>query len=263
MKTSDDSLARKESMYRSGASMRRSIMFFSGQRPGPNSPLVRKLDLRRMAYRLFIFDFDGTLADSADWVMRTFNDLAREHGFRRASEDELRMLRGRSNREIVRYLGVPAWKLPTIAADARRRFARDIRLIKSFPGIDELFEALKAHGALIAIVTSNSEENVRTILGPANAAKIDFYDCGASLFGKARKLRHVIARSKVAPDRTICIGDETRDIEAAKEVGAASGAVTWGYATEAILIAHEPTVVVRTMQEIEKLAMPMTGTADA
>ncbi len=207
-----------------------------------------------MAYSLFIFDFDGTLADSADWVMRTFNDLAREHGFRSASEEELRMLRGRSNREIVKYLGVPAWKLPAIATDARKRFARDIHQIKPFTGVGEMLAALKARGAMIAIVTSNSEENVRTILGTENAAHVDFYDCGASLFGKARKLRNVIAKARITPARAICVGDETRDIEAAKEIGAASGAVTWGYATNDILVAHAPTLVLRTMQEVVALA---------
>lgn len=210
----------------------------------------------RMSYALFIFDFDGTLADSADWVMRTFNDLAREHGFRSASEDELRMLRGRSNRDIVKYLGVPAWKLPAIATNARKRFARDIHQIKPFAGVGEMLASLKARGALIAIVTSNSEENVRTILGPENAAHVDFYDCGASLFGKASKLRNVISKAKIRPARAICVGDETRDIEAAKEVGAASGAVTWGYATEGILVEHAPTFILRTMQEVVALAEP-------
>jgi phosphoglycolate phosphatase len=209
-----------------------------------------------MSYALFIFDFDGTLADSADWVMRTFNDLAREHGFRSASEDELRILRGRSNRDIVKFLGVPAWKLPAIAADARKRFARDIHQIKPFEGVSEMLASLKARGASIAIVTSNSEENVRTILGPTNAARVDFYDCGASLFGKARKLRNTMAKAKIPPARTLCVGDETRDIEAAKEVGAASAAVTWGYATEAILVEQAPTVILKTMQDLVALAEP-------
>src|SRR3954451_19595424 len=66
-------------------------------------------------YDLAIFDFDGTLADSAIWMAGVFNDVADRFGYRRVSEDELQMLRGRSNREIVRYLGVPAWKLPFIA----------------------------------------------------------------------------------------------------------------------------------------------------
>lgn len=207
------------------------------------------------SFDLFIFDFDGTLADSAAWVMRTFNTLAAAHGFRRASEEELHMLRGLSNREIVKFLGVPAWKLPVIAADARRRLAQDIHHIKLFAGVDEMLATLEERGAHIAIVTSNSEENVRAILGPQNAARIDTYDCGASLFGKARKLRNVITRAQAAVERTICIGDETRDIDAAKEIGAASGAVTWGYATEAILAAHRPTLMLRSMEEVAALTL--------
>lgn len=214
-----------------------------------------------MSYHLFIFDFDGTLADSADWVMRTFNDLAGEHGFRRVTDEELRMLRGRSNREIVKYLGVPAWKLPAIAA-ARRRIARDIHQIKLFAGVPDMLGALKARGALTAIVTSNSEENVRSVLGPENARNVHLFDCGASLFGKARKLRNVIARSKIPADRAICIGDETRDIEAAQEVGVASGAVTWGYATKEILIAHRPSMLLRTTDDIVALAAPIPASID-
>ncbi len=207
-----------------------------------------------MPYSLFIFDFDGTLADSADWVMRTFNDIAGEHGFRKVSEQELRMLRGRSNREIVKYLGVPAWKLPGIANDVRKRIAKDIHEIGLFPGVGKMLSDLQSHGARVGIVTSNSDENVRTVLGLENASKVDFYDCGASLFGKANKLRSIMKRSGIGAARTVCIGDETRDIEAATEVGAASAAVTWGYATEEILAAHRPTVMLRTMAEVVALA---------
>ena len=80
-----------------------------------------------MAYKLVIFDFDGTLADSAGWLFGVLNQVADRYGFRRTSEAEIAMLRGRDNREIVRYLGVPAWKLPLIAAHMRRRVARDDR----------------------------------------------------------------------------------------------------------------------------------------
>ncbi|MGZ5882650.1 MAG: HAD hydrolase-like protein, partial [Xanthobacteraceae bacterium] len=59
-----------------------------------------------MKYKLVIFDFDGTLADSASWFLGILNDLARRHGFRSVTEAEIEMLRGRGNREIIRYLNV-------------------------------------------------------------------------------------------------------------------------------------------------------------
>src|SRR4051812_1838424 len=189
-------------------------------------------DLR---YDLAIFDFDGTLADSAAWMAGVFNDVADRFGYRRVSEDELQMLRGRNNREIVRYLGVPAWKLPFIASHMRKLVARDAGKIRLFEGVGDLLARLSGSGVTLAIVSSNTEETIRRILGPENAARIAWYECGASLYGKAAKFRRVVKRSGVSPDRAICIGDEARDIEAAAQAGLSSGAVTWGYATEALL----------------------------
>lgn len=208
-----------------------------------------------MPYRLCIFDFDGTLADSADWMIRTFNEIAAPHGLRRVSEAEVQMLRGRTNRDIVRYLGVPAWKIPIIAADVRSRISADVAHIRLFAGVDRLLSILVERGMRTAIVSSNSEENIRLILGPENAARIHDYECGASIFGKARKLRRVIERSGIPARETICIGDETRDIEAAKGVGAASGAVLWGYANADLLKQHSPTMAFATMTDIETIAI--------
>jgi phosphoglycolate phosphatase len=204
-------------------------------------------------YQLVIFDFDGTLADSGDWMVRTLNEIAGQFGLRRVSEQEVDMLRGRSNREIVRYLGVPLWKVPRIATEMRRRIAEDAEQIKLFPGVERLLETLHERGVTLAIVSSNSETNVRRILGPHNAARIAMFDCEAAIFGKARKLRAVMKKFRVAPEATLYVGDETRDIEAAQEVRVASGAVTWGYAKSDILFNFKPTLTFRSMQDIATL----------
>ncbi len=206
-------------------------------------------------YQLLIFDFDGTLADSARWMMRTMNEMADQFGWRKVSDQEIEMLRGKNNTEIVRYLGVPMWRLPSIAAEMRRRIARDIDQIPLFPGIDELLRSLDEAGLKLAVVSSNSEVNVRRVLGAENAARIDTFECSASIFGKARKLRAVMQRLGVAPRSTLCVGDETRDIEAAREVGAASGAVMWGYAAPEILVKFSPTHTFATLPEITALAV--------
>jgi phosphoglycolate phosphatase len=206
------------------------------------------------AYQLVVFDFDGTLADSASWMIRTLNEIAGQFGLRRVGDAEVQMLRGRSNMEIVRHLGVPLWQLPRIAAEMRRRIAADIAQIQLFAGVADALRALDENDVRLAIVSSNSEENVRRVLGAANAARIDVFDCSAAMFGKARKLRSVMQRLSIAPQRTLYVGDETRDIEAAREVNAASGAVTWGYAKAEILAAFAPTLTFNAMDEIATLA---------
>ena len=208
-----------------------------------------------MAYKLVIFDFDGTLADSAGWLFGVLNQVANRYDFRRVDEAEIAMLRGRDNREIVRYLGVPAWKLPLIAAHMRRRAARDAAAIPLFEGTPRVLRALKERGVATAVVSSNAEANVRRILGPECTRLVGCYECDASLFGKAARFRRVLERTGTRREDAICVGDEARDIQAAAEAGLASGAATWGYATRGLLERQRPTLVFADMDDmLHKLA---------
>jgi phosphoglycolate phosphatase len=105
-------------------------------------------------------------------------------------------------------------------------------------------------GLRLAIVSSNSEATIRSILGAELAGLVDHYGCGAAIFGKAAKFKAVVKAARIAKDRVLCIGDETRDIEAAREAGLACGAVEWGYATRRALADHSPTMMFSAMDEI-------------
>jgi phosphoglycolate phosphatase len=203
-----------------------------------------------MRYRLAIFDFDGTLADSFPWFLSVVNVLADEHGFRRIEEHELETLRGQGARQIVAHMELPAWKMPRVALRMRQYMARDIGRISLFPGVDRLLRELAGRGVRLAVVTSNSIENVRQVLGPESAALIHHYECGASMFGKRVKLRAVLRRAGVPAAEALCIGDEIRDLEAARAEGIPFGAVAWGYTTPEALRAHAPEEVFESVEEI-------------
>jgi phosphoglycolate phosphatase len=210
-----------------------------------------------MLYKLAIFDFDGTLADSFPWFLGMVNGLADAHGFRRIEEHEIEMLRGLGARQVAGHLGVPAWKLPRIAREMRRQMARDIGGIALFPGVDRLLRDLAGRGIRLAVVTSNSIDNVRRVLGPDSAALIHHYECGASIFGKRPKLRAVLRASGVPASQAICIGDEIRDLEAARAEGIAFGAVTWGYTNPEALRAQNPEEMFEGPEEIlQRLGQP-------
>ena len=203
-----------------------------------------------MRYRLAIFDFDGTLADSFPWFRGVMNRLADEHRFRRIEDHEVETLRGQSARQLVERLGVPAWKLARIARGMRKHMAREIGQIALFPGVDLLLRGLAVRGVRLAIVTSNSIENVRQVLGPQNAALIQDYECGASIFGKRPKLRAVLRATRIPAAAAICIGDEIRDLEAARAEGIAFGAVSWGYTNPETLRALGPQEMFGSLEEI-------------
>jgi phosphoglycolate phosphatase len=199
---------------------------------------------------LVIFDLDGTLADSLPWFRRNVNDVAEKFGFRRIEEADIEPLRHAGSREILKMLDVPLWKLPLIARHMRKLKAAHIADIALFPGVDAMLRALMESGIRLALVSSDSEANARRQLGQANAALFSWFDCGASIFGKAAKFRRVLARAGVEARRTIAIGDEVRDIEAARAAGIACAAVTWGYAAAQALRAHQADMVFDRMEQV-------------
>jgi phosphoglycolate phosphatase len=204
-----------------------------------------------MRYRLAIFDFDGTLADSFPWFVRVMNEAADIYRFRRVGPADAESLRGLDARHVIRHVGLPTWKVPLVARWMRRRMAADIGSIALFPGVEAMLRRLAEAGVRIAVVTSNSAANVRRVLGPETASLVEFYGCGASLFGKRRKLRAVLRDSGVAPAHALCIGDEIRDLHAARTEGIAFAAVTWGYTTADGLAAHRPELIFHHVDEID------------
>ncbi len=210
-----------------------------------------------MKYRLAIFDLDGTLADSFPWFLRHFNDIADRFGFRRIAEHEIEPMRHAGAREILARLDVPTWKLPAIARHMRRLKAAHVGDIALFPGTATMLRALSGGGVRLALVSSDTQTNARRQLGDVNAALFSDFACGAALFGKAAKFRRVAKRAGVELERVIAIGDEVRDIEAARAAGIACAAVTWGFAAPEKLSALGPDMVFERMEEIaERLAQP-------
>lgn len=207
-------------------------------------------------YDLVIFDFDGTLANSAPWFKGILDTLADRFEFRAVDETEYERLRGEDSVTIMQTIGVPVWKIPRIARYIRRRVAKDANLIPLFDGVDGLLERLSGEGVKVAMVSSNTKANVRRILGEANSERFDYFACGAGAFGKAAKFRRVLKKLKVDPARTLAIGDEERDIKAAHEAGIAAGSVAWGYAAPSILQAGQPDHFFETMDDVYAAVCP-------
>jgi phosphoglycolate phosphatase len=194
-----------------------------------------------MHSRLAIFDFDGTLADSFGWFLSVLNGVADRYGFRRIAEDEIPHFRRLDAHQILAHLALPRWKVPLVAAHMRSLQSK--AEIHPFPGIPELIADLADSGWRLAVVSSNAAANVRRVLGPRTLARFDHLSCGAGLFGKAGRLKAVLSHAGIPPAEAVAIGDEIRDIEAARAIGLTAAAVTWGYTDADALAAHAPDIL--------------------
>ena len=181
------------------------------------------------AYKLAIFDFDGTLGDTMAWFLNESDAMAQRFGFLPIDRSNLDNLRHKSAREMMRIHKVPLLKLPMLAKHVQSMMQLDAGSIRLFDGVPEMLRTVHAAGVKIAVVSSNSEANIRVVLGPELSGLVARFDCGASVFGKARKFRKVMKTLGVKPSEAISIGDETRDIDAGRKAKLATAGVSWGY----------------------------------
>src|SRR5262249_27214455 len=208
----------------------------------------------RMKYRLAIFDFDGTLADSFPFFIRVFNQLAEQYGFNGIEPDFAPTYRSYDARQIMERVGMPAWKLPLVAKSFISLMRQNASSIPLFEHTDEMLLHLANNGVTLAIVSSNSYDNVSQILGPANKRLISQFECGMSIFGKSIRIRKVLKKTGVPSSEAIYIGDQVTDLEGARKEKVAFGAVSWGYGTIESLREHFPEEEFDSVSAIKRIA---------
>jgi phosphoglycolate phosphatase len=193
-----------------------------------------------MKYRLAIFDFDGTLADSFPFFIRVFNQLAEQHGFKGIEPDLAPSFRHYSAKQMMEKVGMPAWKLPFVAKSFTSLMSQNAASISLFEQVNETLLHLANNGVTLAIVSSNDYDNVSRILGPANTRLIRQFECGMSIFGKPPRIRKVLKMTGIPSHEALYIGDQVSDLEAARKAKIAFGAVSWGYGAIESLREHCP-----------------------
>ncbi len=201
--------------------------------------------------KVIIFDFDGTIADSFETFLQITNRLSREFGYKPASPEEIQRLQNLNSREILRQSQIPLYKLPFIIRRLKQEMSRSIGMLSPIPGIPETLMVLKSQGYVLGIVTSNTQSNVAEFLDNHNLLELfDFLHSSVTLFGKGRIIERIIRQQGFDPNAVIYVGDETRDIEAARNIHIKVIAVAWGFNSAQALSGEQPDRLVREPQEL-------------
>ena len=192
-----------------------------------------------------VFDFDGTIADTLDTVVAIINNLAPEFGYRAASPTDVAKYRDLNSKELMEVSQIPLWQIPFLLRRVKKELNQQISVLQPIPGIRDVLEELKAQGLSLGILTSNSQDNVSDFLQKNQMGSLfDFVYSGTHLFGKDKVLRKILQQQALAPEQLMYVGDETRDVDAAKKVGVKAIAVSWGFNSSAALVARNPDVAI-------------------
>lgn len=204
-----------------------------------------------MKYKLLLWDFDGTLADSLTIALDIYNRMAAEKKFRPITDPHA--VRNMGMREFLKAHGISFHKVPFVFSAFLKEFRAQAREITLFPGVAEVLNTFSGRDILQGIVSSNSSEAIRQCLQANTVETLFQYVSGTSgIFGKEKRIGTALKKLNVAAQDVLYIGDEIRDIEAARAAGIDVAAVTWGLNSKVALAKHNPTFLVSTPDELLK-----------
>jgi phosphoglycolate phosphatase len=192
-----------------------------------------------MAYQLILWDFDGTLADTLASLVELYNELAAKYGFRPVTNPEL--VRGLTPLAFLREYRIPLRRVPTLARQMRAAQREHMPSTRLFADLVPVLEAIHAAGPPMGILSSNASENIWACLRANRTEGLFEFVIGYSrLLGKAQAIRHLLRARKLHPSELVYVGDEVRDLEAARQAGVVFAAVTWGLNTHTLLATQDP-----------------------
>ena len=184
-----------------------------------------------------LFDLDGTLLDSAPDLAGTANDMLAARGLAPLAYAQMRPHAGSGARGMLGQAfdvlpGQPVYT--TLRDEFHDRYeARMLQLTRIFDGVEPLLAALRLHGLPWGIVTNKSLR----FAGPLVQALQPLAAAGALIAGDSTPhtkphpapLLEAARRLGVDPARCAYVGDDARDMLAARAAGMGAWAAAWGY----------------------------------
>ncbi|HET9580460.1 MAG TPA: phosphoglycolate phosphatase [Usitatibacter sp.] len=184
-----------------------------------------------------LFDLDGTLADTAPDMARTVNAMRRRRGLAPVQESVVRPHVSKGARGMI----CSAFEITTEHPDfmAMREEFLDIYGREPcvhttlFPGMGELLDALEADGIAWGVVTNKFERFARPILAELGLAGRAAAIVGGDTCPRPKPfpdpLLYAAGRIGVAPEATLYVGDDERDVQAARAAGMPVIVAGYGY----------------------------------
>ena len=196
-----------------------------------------------MNYSTYIFDFDGTLADTSSCIVVSTSEALEYFGFQKVSQSEIRKHLGLRLDELFSLLGVGQEKLQDVIKVYKERYAKNSdKLVELFPGVSETLESLKDKTLVVA-------SNKSKIALVDSLGKLGILNYFSLVFGgddvingkpNPEMLEKIFQLIKVNKGEAVMIGDTIFDLQLARNFGIPSIGVLWGTHTEKELKLEKP-----------------------
>lgn len=200
-------------------------------------------------FDLIVFDWDGTLMDSAAAIVCAIQAACRDLGLPEPPDERARHVIGLGLRDALEH-AVPelaAEDYPWMVERYRFHYLSSDHELTLFPGTQEMIRELADMGRMLGVATGKSRAGLNRALGHSRLGDL-FHStrCADECFSKPHPamLEEIMDELGVMRDRTLMVGDTTHDLLMARNAGVAGLAVSFGAHSRAVLEDASPEAVV-------------------
>ena len=207
-------------------------------------------------YKHIVFDFDGTVADSAQVALEVYNEMAEEYKFKKLTMEKYKKLSSLTLKDRFKEIGVPyykPWLILELIKKARKEYGKLLDSISLFDGIHAVLQELNKRGYIISIISTNSRDNIKSFI---KDKKLDFIEevySSTGLYGKAEVLKHYLKKNGIDRNEILYVADELRDLKICKKLNIDILSVTWGFDSSDLLSKYNPTYMIHEVEDILKI----------
>lgn len=212
-------------------------------------------DPAQRRFKLIVFDWDGTLADSTAIIAQAIRDSLRDMGEAVPDDAAARFVIGLGLADALRSVAptLPVHRYAELTAHYRKHYLAKEDAIPLFPGAVDMLDALGGAGYFLAIATGKSRMGLDRVL-TRNRLVQRFHATRCADEGMPKPhpdmLLHLMDRLGVTPDQTLMVGDTTHDLELARNAGVAALAVAYGAHAREGLEGMSPLAMVHSIAEL-------------
>ncbi len=185
-------------------------------------------------FDLLIFDWDGTLVDSIDWIVHCLQTAAKAHGFKAPNEQAAKNTIGLCIQQAMATLfpGIDQKTQERLSARySQEFFSQDINKNHIFSGVENMLSSLINNSYQLAIATGKTRKGLDWAMqGTELSHYFDITRCADESASKPHPmmLEQIIKEMGVEKQRVVMIGDSVHDIQMANNAGIAAIAVACG-----------------------------------
>jgi len=208
-------------------------------------------------FDLLVFDWDGTLIDSAGAIVACIQAACRDLGLPVPSDERASHVIGLGLADALAHAvpGLPPSEYARVAERYRHHFLVRGASLPLFPGTQAMLVGLRAGGHALAIATGKSRAGLaRSLQQTGLAALFAATRCADQCAPKPAPdmLLELLDETGVAPGRALMVGDTSHDVQMAANAGVAAVAVSYGAHAAAELAALTPLALVHSTPELAR-----------